>query len=193
MDAVKTLAPLKLTCTSTACLLGEHYYGPKKRKRSVYPVGACRTCGVDLVDWPRVHGNANADVEYTFSMLKTECWRHHWWHCTFDEKAMRHARKKGKAALALDIDRRLKTKAFRSKGIFDGQQTPKIGNVLFYAQHATATCCRDCIQYWHGISPERSFSEEERAYLSSLVLRFVDTRLPDLPEEGSMVRRWSKS
>jgi hypothetical protein len=33
----------------------------------------------------------------------------------------------------------------------DGKQTPMRGYPVFVAQHATATCCRSCIQKWHGI------------------------------------------
>ena len=33
----------------------------------------------------------------------------------------------------------------------DGKQTPMRGHPVFLAQHATATCCRGCIQKWHGI------------------------------------------
>lgn len=31
----------------------------------------------------------------------------------------------------------------------DGKQTPMKGHPVFIAQHATATCCRECIQKWH--------------------------------------------
>lgn len=30
----------------------------------------------------------------------------------------------------------------------DGRQTPMRGHPVFVAQHATATCCRGCIQKW---------------------------------------------
>ena len=30
----------------------------------------------------------------------------------------------------------------------DGRQTPTRGHPVFVAQHATATCCRGCIQKW---------------------------------------------
>ena len=33
----------------------------------------------------------------------------------------------------------------------DGKQTPMRGHPVFIAQHATATCCRKCIQKWQGI------------------------------------------
>ena len=31
----------------------------------------------------------------------------------------------------------------------DGKQTPMRGHPVFIAQHATATCCRGCINKWH--------------------------------------------
>ena len=31
----------------------------------------------------------------------------------------------------------------------DGKQTPMRGHPVFIAQHATATCCRKCINKWH--------------------------------------------
>ncbi len=33
----------------------------------------------------------------------------------------------------------------------DGKQTPFRGHPVFIAQHATATCCRSCLEKWHGI------------------------------------------
>ena len=33
----------------------------------------------------------------------------------------------------------------------DGKQTPMRNHPIFVAQHATATCCRGCLEKWHGI------------------------------------------
>jgi hypothetical protein len=33
----------------------------------------------------------------------------------------------------------------------DGRQTPYRGHPVFVAQHATATCCRGCLEEWHRI------------------------------------------
>jgi len=35
----------------------------------------------------------------------------------------------------------------------DGRQTPYRGHPVFVAQHATATCCRTCLERWHDIPP----------------------------------------
>ena len=38
----------------------------------------------------------------------------------------------------------------------DGKQTPTKGHPVFVAQHATATCCRECIRKWHKFSREKN-------------------------------------
>ena len=61
------------------------------------------------------------------------------------------------------------------------------GNVIFYAQHATATCCRKCMGYWHGIDPGVPLDDDQLAYCCELVRLYLDARLPDLPD-GPMLR-----
>jgi hypothetical protein len=46
----------------------------------------------------------------------------------------------------------------------DGKQTPYRGHPVFVAQHATATCCRTCLQRWHGIPKGRGLTADEQAY-----------------------------
>ncbi|MEV6649888.1 DUF4186 family protein [Streptomyces sp. NPDC051219] len=46
-----------------------------------------------------------------------------------------------------------------------GKQTPYGGHPVFVAQHATATCCRTCLQRWHQIPKGRELSRTERAYV----------------------------
>jgi ATP-dependent helicase/nuclease subunit A len=46
----------------------------------------------------------------------------------------------------------------------DGRQTPWRGHPVFVAQHATATCCRACLEQWHGIERGRVMSESEQAW-----------------------------
>jgi hypothetical protein len=46
----------------------------------------------------------------------------------------------------------------------DGKQTPMRGHPVFIAQHATATCCRGCLEKWHAIPHGRALSEQEQRY-----------------------------
>ncbi len=47
----------------------------------------------------------------------------------------------------------------------DGKQTPMRHHPVFIAQHATATCCRGCLQKWHGILKGRVLNVEEKQYI----------------------------
>lgn len=38
----------------------------------------------------------------------------------------------------------------------DGKQTPMRGHPVFIAQHATACCCRGCLEKWHKIPSGRA-------------------------------------
>jgi hypothetical protein len=55
----------------------------------------------------------------------------------------------------------------------DGKQTPMKKHPVFVAQHATATCCRGCLEKWHAIPKGRELSAEEQAYLIELIGRWL--------------------
>ena len=55
----------------------------------------------------------------------------------------------------------------------DGKQTPMRGHLVFVAQHATATCCRGCIQKWHGIKKGKELTDQEVQFLVELIMRWI--------------------
>lgn len=59
----------------------------------------------------------------------------------------------------------------------DGRQTPYRGHPVFTAQHATATCCRNCLQRWHEIPKGRDLTPEERAYVVDVICRWIAREL----------------
>jgi hypothetical protein len=59
----------------------------------------------------------------------------------------------------------------------DGKQTPMRGHPVFIAQHATATCCRGCIQKWHGINKGRSLTDEEIEFVVGLVMGWIKSQI----------------
>jgi hypothetical protein len=67
----------------------------------------------------------------------------------------------------------------------DGKQTPMRGHPVFLAQHATATCCRGCLEKWHGIPRGRALSDAEQGYIVDVIARWIhrqDSAAPDLGE-----------
>lgn len=51
----------------------------------------------------------------------------------------------------------------------DGHQTPFRGHPVFLAQHATATCCRGCLEQWHHIPKGHNLGEGEQHYISDVI------------------------
>ncbi len=59
----------------------------------------------------------------------------------------------------------------------DGRQTPWKGHPVFIAQHATALCCRGCMEKWHGISREMELEEEHVHYCRDIIMRWLEQQL----------------
>lgn len=176
------LPPLKVTCTSVDCEKDLHCY-LKKRGMALGDIGSCRACGARPVEWERIHKCDVNDIDFTFEALMTEKIRHHMWTIPFDEKATTSAQHRGRTDLYGSIRGRLKSSIGKAQGVWDGRQTRMSENVVFYAQHATATCCRKCLNYWYGIPTNRPLSPEELDYCETLVKRYLDQRLPELQDE----------
>jgi hypothetical protein len=51
----------------------------------------------------------------------------------------------------------------------DGRQTPTKNHPVFIAQHATATCCRKCLEKWHNIPRGQPLTKEQVEYIISVL------------------------
>jgi hypothetical protein len=59
----------------------------------------------------------------------------------------------------------------------DGKQTPYRGHPVFVSQHATSTCCRTCLERWHGIPKGHELTTGEQAYAVEIICRWIETDL----------------
>jgi exodeoxyribonuclease V alpha subunit len=55
----------------------------------------------------------------------------------------------------------------------DGKQTPMRGHPVFIAQHATACCCRGCLQKWHNIPAGRELTQDEQDYVVGVLMEWI--------------------
>ena len=60
----------------------------------------------------------------------------------------------------------------------DGKQTPFRGNPIFVAQHATATCCRKCLEKWHGITRGHILTADEQGHVIATLGRWLRSQEP---------------
>ena len=59
----------------------------------------------------------------------------------------------------------------------DGRQTPMKGHPVFIAQHATATCCRECIRKWHKMQPGKELSQKQQDYLVDVIMTWIEKEM----------------
>ncbi|MEA2254580.1 MAG: hypothetical protein QOG35_625 [Solirubrobacteraceae bacterium] len=59
----------------------------------------------------------------------------------------------------------------------DGRQTPYRGHPVFVAQHASATCCRTCLERWHAIPKGRELTAGEQAHVVDVICRWIEREL----------------
>lgn len=57
----------------------------------------------------------------------------------------------------------------------DGRQTPWRNHPVFVAQHATATCCRGCLEKVHEIPKGHELTADELRYVLSVLERWLST------------------
>lgn len=59
----------------------------------------------------------------------------------------------------------------------DGRQTPMKGHPVFLAQHATATCCRGCLNKWWHVSMGQPLTDEQQAKIVNLIMAWIERNL----------------
>lgn len=151
----------------------------------------CEICRDPVIDWDRVRRCDRSDREYLMASLRSEQVREDYWTTRIDDEAVSRVAQIRFPALPEFVQRRLKTSVGRvaktdepnARPYRDGMQTPRMGNVIYYAQHATASCCRRCIRMWHGVPYGRDLTTDELSYLVDLVMFFLRERWPEIESQ----------
>lgn len=117
-----------------------------------------------------------AHPEAIFAELDREFIRYVFLNRPIDDRARRLIRRDGMAGIRAKVRERIEKAIGLEPNAFDGRQTPLSGNVLHYAQHATATCCRRCAWYWYGIPREGEMAADAVEFCVGLVNAYLDRR-----------------
>ncbi len=92
------------------------------------------------------------------------------------EKEKQYIAERGISVIAEHAERFLRER-LQKKPSNDGRQTPWKGHPAFVAQHATATCCRRCMEKWHGIPQEKRMDEREIIFCRELIIAWIEGQL----------------
>ncbi len=93
-----------------------------------------------------------------------------------NEEDIATIRKKGIETVQQHVKEILE-KRIKFKKENDGRQTPYKGYFIFKAQHATATCCRGCIEKWYNIPRNKVLSDEEISYLAGIIMKWISSQI----------------
>jgi hypothetical protein len=109
----------------------------------------------------------NAQISQPLESLKKSTFRSKF---KLSNKDRQYIQDKGVEAIRQHANDFIKTRIAPQYPKNDGKQTPMRGHPVFIAQHATATCCRSCIQKWHGIKKGRALNDDEIEFVVGLVM-----------------------
>lgn len=186
MDEMPEFEPVKVKCRDTDCKNDKHCYRPKRWDEEGR-TGTCHACGDNGVDWPLLRGRDLSSVESIFGQLRRELIRHVFFTAPLDAAAREDVRKHGVAEIRAGVKEHLRKKIGPAEIFRDGMQTPKKDRAVHFAQHATATCCRKCLDYWYDIPQGRELTAKELDFCEGLVLAYLDERAEELREaEGDI-------
>ncbi len=86
-----------------------------------------------------------------------------------EHKELEYLRAKGLETVFSHASQFIEQRLAPARPANDGKQTPWRNHPVFTAQHATATCCRGCLEKWHGIGKGKELTGEEKRYILTLI------------------------
>ena len=84
---------------------------------------------------------------------------------------------KGMDAIRRHAEDFVRTRLASAHPVSDGRQTPMRGHPVFVAQHATATCCRGCLNKWWNVPVGVALSERCQAKVVGLIMAWIEREL----------------
>lgn len=176
MDELPDLKKVKISCTAKDCDKDLHLFRPKRGGwKELKDDVSCQGCDA-TVDMSVTRARDLAHPEAIFDELGREFVRFVYLNRPIDARARRLIRRYGMAGTRARVGKRVHTAIGREPNEYDGRQTPLQGNILYYAQHATATCCRKCAWYWYGIPRSGELSASSLAFCEGLLHAYLDRR-----------------
>ena len=111
------------------------------------------------------------DYEKTLEKLKTSPFRAKF---RLKDKDFEYIRQKGVDKIREHAYDFVTSRLAPAQPTNDGKQTPMRGHPVFVAQHATATCCRGCLEKWYKIPQNRPLTPGEIDFVVDLIMSWIE-------------------
>ncbi len=113
--------------------------------------------------------NSN-NIEITLENLKKSKFRNSFY---LKENDIKYAKEKGYKEIEKHTKDFIHQRLSKKNPKNDGKQTPMKGHPTFIAQHATATCCRSCLEKWHKIPKNKELTKQEQEYIVKIIMTWI--------------------
>lgn len=106
------------------------------------------------------------DIELIWNRLQHSAFRSKF---RLSEKDLAYLRVKGMDVVLAHAQEFISSRLAPAFPAKDGKQTPWRGHPVFVAQHATATCCRGCLEKWHGFTQGQPLNAQQQDYIVRMI------------------------
>ncbi len=92
-------------------------------------------------------------------------------------KDIEYIKEKGLDTVRRHAEDFVKTKLAPAQPLNDGKQTPTHGHPVFRAMHATACCCRGCLNKWYKVPKNRELTPAQQEKIVNLIMAWIEKQL----------------
>jgi hypothetical protein len=110
------------------------------------------------------------DIDLLFASLQRSAFRSRF---RLSPKEADYLREKSLPTVLDHVGQFVTARLAPAKPLNDGRQTPTGNHPVFIAQHATATCCRKCLEKWHRIPKGRPLTRNHIDYIISVIHQWL--------------------
>ena len=89
------------------------------------------------------------------------------------EKERQYVYEKGFDTIRMHAQEFVRTRLAPAVIVNDGKQTPTKGHPVFIAQHATACCCRGCLNKWYNVPTGVELSKGQQEKIVNLIMEWI--------------------
>ena len=90
------------------------------------------------------------------------------------KKEQEYLAEKGMDTMRRHAEDFVRQKLAPAEPVNDGKQTPMHGHPVFKAMHATACCCRGCLNKWYRVPLGRELNESEQQRIVNLLMAWIE-------------------
>ena len=90
------------------------------------------------------------------------------------KKEKQYLEEKGVDVIRSHAEDFVRQKLAPAEPVNDGKQTPMHGHPVFKAMHATACCCRGCLNKWYRVPLHKELTESEQQKIVNLLMAWIE-------------------